>query len=159
MSEIVMGTMPTLYNNGDYQDITLSITEECNLRCKYCYMVGKNSEHRMSFETAKKIIDYFVDHKESLFDSDYLILDFIGGEALLEIDLIDQIVDYFRLTTYQKGSVWFGRFRVSLQSNGILVDSEPVQKFLRKNKNLVSLGITIDGTKEKHDLQRCLLYT
>ena len=58
------------------------------------------------------------------------------------------------MTTYQKGSVWFGRFRVSLQSNGILVDSEPVQKFLRKNKNLVSLGITIDGTKEKHDLQR-----
>lgn len=41
-----------------------------------------------------------------------------------------------------------------LQSNGILVDNTTVQRFLKKNKNMVSLGITIDGTQVKHDLQR-----
>lgn len=89
-----------------------------------------------------------------MFIRDYIILDFIGGEALLEIGLIDQIVDYFILTAYKKRSKWFGRFRINIQTNGLLVDSDDFQKFLRKNRNLVSVGITIDGTKEKHDLQR-----
>lgn len=139
---------------NESQQLTFVVTQDCNLRCKYCYMVGKNNKNVMNFETAKKIIDYFVDNRESLFALDYLVLDFIGGEPLLEIKLIDQIVDYFRLTTYQKKSKWFGRFRISVQSNGVLVDNEEVQKFLRKNRDLVSLGITIDGTQEKHDLQR-----
>lgn len=117
-------------------------------------MVGKNNEHRMTFETAKRIVDYFIDNKDILFTTDYVILDFIGGEPLLELELIDKIVDYFRLTAYKKKSKWFGRFRISIQSNGILVGTEEFQKFLRKNNNLVSVGITIDGTKEKHDMQR-----
>lgn len=108
----------------------------------------------MNYDTAKKIIDYFIDNRDSLFTTDYVILDFIGGEPLLEIKLIDKIVDYFRLATYKKKSRWFGRFRISIQSNGILVSSKEFQRFLRKNKNLVSVGITIDGTKEKHDMQR-----
>ncbi len=135
------------------QQLTFVVTQDCNLRCKYCYMV-KNDKNTMSFDVAKETIDYFIDNKETLFIRDYIILDFIGGEALLEIKLIDQIVDYFRLATYKKKSKWFGRFRINVQSNGLLFDNEDFQKFIRKNRNLVSVGITIDGTKEKHDLQR-----
>lgn len=135
------------------QQLTFVVTQDCNLRCKYCYM-EKNDKNVMSLDVAKKAVDYFIDNKESLFIRDYIILDFIGGEALLEIKLIDQIVDYFRLETYKKKSKWFGRFRINVQSNGLLFDNEDFQRFLRKNKNLVSVGITIDGTKEKHDLQR-----
>lgn len=142
------------WRSNDSQQLTFVVTQECNLRCKYCYMTGKNDQGRMSFETAKKTIDYFMDNKSTLFTTRHLILDFIGGEPLLEIELIDKIVDYFRLTAYKRSSEWFGRFRISIQSNGVLVDSEAFQRFLRKNKNLVSLGITIDGTQEKHDLQR-----
>ena len=142
------------WRNNESQQLTFVVTQECNLRCGYCYMVGKNNEHRMTFETAKRIVDYFIDNRDILFTTDYVILDFIGGEPLLELELIDKIVDYFRLTAYKKKSKWFGRFRISIQSNGILVGTEEFQKFLRKNNNLVSVGITIDGTKEKHDMQR-----
>jgi len=142
------------WRSGEAQQLTFVVTQDCNLRCKYCYMVDKNNKNTMNFDVAKKIVDYFIDNKEDLFIRDYIILDFIGGEALLEIKVIDQIVDYFMLTAYKKKSKWFGRFRINIQSNGLLVDSEDFQRFLRKNKNLVSLGITIDGTKEKHDLQR-----
>lgn len=135
------------------QQLTFVVTQDCNLRCKYCYM-EKNDKNVMSLDVAKKAVDYFIDNKESLFIRDYVILDFIGGEALLEIKLIDQIVDYFRLATYKKKSKWFGRFRINVQSNGLLFDNEDFQRFLRKNKKMVSVGITIDGTKEKHDLQR-----
>ena len=117
-------------------------------------MTDKNNKHIMDFDTAKKIIDYFVDNKDLIFTTDYVVLDFIGGEPLLEIELIDKIIDYFILSTYKKKSKWFGKFRIMLQSNGVLVDSPAVQHFLKKNKNMVSLGITIDGTKAKHDLQR-----
>ena len=33
--DIVMGTIPPGYKGGIAQTITLCVTEECNLRCKY----------------------------------------------------------------------------------------------------------------------------
>lgn len=138
----------------DAQQITFVVTQECNLRCKYCYMTGKNNANKMSFEVAQRAIDYFVDNKEQFFDSDYIVLDFIGGEPLLEIELIDRIIDYFKVTTYTKRSQWFGKYRINIGTNGILYSSQKVQEFIFKNKNMISVGITIDGTKEKHDMQR-----
>ncbi len=142
------------WRSNKAQQLTFVVTQDCNLRCKYCYMIDKNDKNVMSFDVAQRIVDYFVDNKEELFSTDYVILDFIGGEPLLEVALIDKIIDYFILSTYRKKSKWFGRFRIMVQSNGVLVDSPEVQRFLKKNKNLVSLGITIDGTEIKHDLQR-----
>jgi len=49
---------------------------------------------------------------------------------------------------------WFNSYRFSISSNGINYDSEKVQKFIAKNSNHLSVGITIDGTKTKHDLNR-----
>ncbi len=89
-----------------------------------------------------------------MYSADYVVLDFIGGEPLLEVTLIEQIIDYFILTTYLKKSIWFGKFRIMIQSNGVLVDKPDVQRFLKKYKNMLSLGITIDGTEVKHNLQR-----
>lgn len=142
------------WRGNDSQQLTFVVTQDCNLRCKYCYMTDKNNKHVMSIETAKKIIDYFVDNRDILYSADYVVLDFIGGEPLLEVTLIEQIIDYFILTTYLKKSIWFGKFRIMIQSNGVLVDKPDVQRFLKKYKNMLSLGITIDGTEVKHDLQR-----
>ena len=131
------------WRGNDSQQLTFVVTQDCNLRCKYCYMTDKNDKNVMNFETAKRIIDYFVENKEVLFSTEYIVLDFIGGEPLMEIKLIDQIVDYFILSTYQKKSKWFGRFRIMIQSNGVLFNSPEVQRFLEKNKPLVSLGILL----------------
>ncbi|MCL2717961.1 MAG: radical SAM peptide maturase, CXXX-repeat target family [Lachnospiraceae bacterium] len=138
----------------EVQQFTFVVTQECNLACKYCYMHGKNTESIMTFETAKAAVDYFIDDANNNFDTSYVIIEFIGGEPLLEIDLIDQVVDYFKLRMYQKKSKWFGRYRISIGSNGVLYDDERVQKFIQKNYKMLSIGITIDGIKEKHDLNR-----
>ena len=58
--DIRMGTLPQPFNDGKAQSITFCVTEECNLRCKYCYMTEKNSYHRMTLDTAKKAGDYFL---------------------------------------------------------------------------------------------------
>ena len=36
------------------KSITFIVTKDCQLACKYCYLVGKNSKERMSWEIAKK---------------------------------------------------------------------------------------------------------
>ena len=146
-----MGRLPSAYKDGNTQSITFCVTEECNLRCKYCYMVHKNSFHRMSLETAKKAVDYLLSLEPN---EPAVIWEFIGGEPTLEMELIDQISDYIKLKMYEKNHPWFNSYIFSLCTNGILYNTDAVQHYIEKNKAHVSFAITIDGTKEKHDLQR-----
>ena len=92
------GKISNLRKDNEAQQLTFVVTQDCNLMCKYCYMLGKNKSKKMSFEMAKKAVDFFLDN--NLIDTKYVILDFIGGEPLLEIELIDKIVDYYKLKTY-----------------------------------------------------------
>lgn len=139
--------------DGGAHEITFIVTEDCNLRCKYCYQVNKNNDNRMNFEVAKKAIDYILNNRE-IFSAKAVTWDFIGGEPLLEIDLIDKIMDYIKIQTFKMDHPWFSMNRISFSTNGILYDNPKVQKFIAKNKMKCSFGLTIDGTKTKHDLQR-----
>lgn len=139
--------------SGRAHNITFIVTEGCNLRCKYCYQVHKNGENRMDFETAKKSVDYILDNRE-IFSAPGVVWDFIGGEPLLEIELMDQITDYIRLQTYKRDHEWFAMNRINFTTNGVSYDDPRVRKFIAKNKTKCGATVTIDGTKNKHDLQR-----
>lgn len=141
------------WQEGIAKNITFIVTKDCQLACKYCYLVGKNDKERMSWATAKKAIDYILD-REGEFSEESVIWDFIGGEPFLEIDLIDQICDYIKTELFKRNHHWFNSYRFSFSTNGINYDTEKVQKFIQKNLNHLSIGITIDGTKQKHDLNR-----
>lgn len=141
------------WEDGLSQTITFIVTKDCQLACKYCYLVGKNSNERMSFSVAKAAVDYILDHK-SEFKYHSVVWDFIGGEPFLEIDLIDKICDYIKTEMFRKNHPWFNSYRFSFSTNGINYDSESVQAFIKKNRVHLSIGITIDGTKRKHDLNR-----
>ena len=137
------------------KSITFIVTKDCQLACKYCYLVGKNETERMTWETAKAAIDYILDHEEDRnFKQESVVFDFIGGEPFLEIDLIDKICDYIKSEMFRRNHHWFNSYRFSFSTNGINYDSEKVQKFIEKNRTHLSIGITIDGTKRKHDLNR-----
>ena len=56
--EYTVGTQMESWNGGTSQSLTFIVTEDCNLRCKYCYITHKSSNKRMSFDVAKKFIDY-----------------------------------------------------------------------------------------------------
>ena len=141
------------WEDGLSQTITFIVTKDCQLACKYCYLVGKNSNERMSFSVAKTAVDYVLDHKCE-FKYRSVVWDFIGGEPFLEIDLIDKICDYIKTEMFRKNHPWFNSYRFSFSTNGINYDSESVQAFIKKNRAHLSIGITIDGTKRKHDLNR-----
>jgi sulfatase maturation enzyme AslB (radical SAM superfamily) len=97
---------------------------------------------------AKKFIDYLLSGQ--LNTPKDIILDFIGGEPFLEIDLIDEICDYFKMATYKLGHDWYWNHRFNFSTNGVNYSDEKVQKFLSKNTGKCTVTITIDGTKEKN---------
>lgn len=141
------------WRSGTSKNITFIVTKDCQLACKYCYLVGKNSKERMSWEVAKQAVDYILCH-ESDFKEESVIWDFIGGEPFLEIDLIDRICDYIKKEMYVRNHHWFDSYRFSFSTNGINYHDSKVQRFIEKNHLHLSIGITIDGTKFKHDLNR-----
>lgn len=146
-----------LYPRSDEQeettfckDVTFCVTEQCNLACTYCYECHKTGR-RMSWETAKSIVD-------SLFEGDLtdakapaIILDFIGGEPLLEIELIDRTVEYFKRKAFLLHHPWAYYYMISISTNGVLFEDKRVQEFIRKNYAHLSIGISIDGDKALHD--------
>ncbi len=141
------------WQSGLAKNITFIVTKDCQLACKYCYLVGKNTKERMPWKVAKNAIDYILDHEDE-FREESVIWDFIGGEPFLEIDLIDKICDYLKMEMYRRNHHWFNSYRFSFSTNGINYHEEKVQRFIQKNRNHLSIGITIDGTELKHDLNR-----
>ncbi|MCR5199032.1 MAG: radical SAM peptide maturase, CXXX-repeat target family [Prevotella sp.] len=141
------------WRNGMAKNITFIVTKDCQLACKYCYLVGKNSQERMPWEVAKQAVDYLLG-QEHQFREEAVVWDFIGGEPFLEIELIDRICDYLKLEMYRRHHHWFNSYRFSFSTNGINYHTEKVQNFILKNHRHLSVGITIDGTKRKHDLNR-----
>ena len=71
-----------------YKTITFIVTKDCQLACKYCYLVGKNSKERMPWNIAKQAIDYILNHEDD-FREESVIWDFIGGEPFLESSKCD----------------------------------------------------------------------
>ncbi len=107
----------------------------------------------MSWDVAKQAVDYILNHEKEMPEAS-VVWDFIGGEPFLEIDLIDRVCDYLKMEMFRLDHHWFNSYRFSFSTNGINYDSEKVQQFIAKNHKHLSIGITIDGTERKHDLNR-----
>lgn len=109
----------------------------------------------MTWDIAKKAIDYILDNEQDpMFNTPKVVFDFIGGEPFLEIELIDKICDYLKMEMFRRNHHWFNTYRFSFSTNGINYDTDKVQSYIKKNHDHLSIGITIDGTKDKHDLNR-----
>lgn len=141
------------WEDGVAKSITFIVTKDCQLACKYCYLVGKNTKERMTWDVARHAIDYILDQEADM-KEESVIWDFIGGEPFLEIDLVDKICDYLKVEMFRRNHHWFNSYRFSFSTNGINYATDKVQHFIKKNHEHLSIGITIDGTKRKHDLNR-----
>lgn len=141
--------------------ITFQVTEDCSLKCTYCYQINK-SKKVMSFEDAKKFIDLLIkeSHDENsvyhVSKTRSVILEFIGGEPLLETNLIRRIIEYFKYKTISEHHPWASTFVVSMISNGIHYFNHEVQDLIKDNLGRIDFSITIDGCKELHDACRLL---
>lgn len=111
----------------------------------------------MKFETAKKMIDMLLSGEKGMSGyinpqkSPGLIVDFIGGEPLLEVELIDQICSYIINRMIEINHPWLMKTMFSICSNGVLYHEPEVQRVLQKWKNRLSFSVTVDGNKTLHD--------
>jgi radical SAM peptide maturase (CXXX-repeat target family)/CXXX repeat peptide maturase len=147
----VLGTPLPVYEGGNSKQITFVVTQNCNLSCRYCYITHKNQTSRMSFDVARRAADYFLSQN---YPQASVVWDFIGGEPLVEIDLVDEICDYIKIESYRRNHKWHDHYMFMFSTNGILYGDPKVQRFINKNRARLSIGITIDGTERKHDLNR-----
>lgn len=142
------------------KNITFVVTEACNLDCTYCYETHKTGKS-MTKEVAKKAIDFLFDDElvNGYYDSQFsnsVILDIIGGEPLLNIEVVDYITEYFKYKAFKMNHPWATNYMVSISTNGTLYFDEKVQEYIKRNRDNLSFGITIDGNKELHD--KCRLF-
>ena len=142
------------------REVTFQVTERCSLVCSYCYQI-KKSPKRMDKETAKQCVDLLFDMYHQDNDNSFIskntrmiILDFIGGEPYLEVELIDYICEYFFNKALKEIPIWAENFKISISSNGVHYFEPKVQKFIYKWFPKLSQSISIDGNKEMHDACR-----
>lgn len=137
------------------KNVTVVVTEACNLACTYCYQHQK-TPNMLSKEKAKEIVDFLLEGEKfngyiDMEKSPCIIIDFIGGEPMLNTEVMDYFMDYFIVKAYEMNHPWAENYMISLSSNGLLYLSDEFQKFKRKHQGRISVGITIDGDKELHD--------
>lgn len=129
------------------QFLILQITQSCNLRCDYCTYSGQyntrgHSGKSMTWELAKKSIDYLYQHSNEI---EKVRISFYGGEPLLEIDLIKKCVEYVKETYPHRIT------NCGITTNGTLLSGE-IADFLIDNQ--FSVTISLDGSKKDHDANR-----
>lgn len=123
--------------------LTLHMTEQCNMRCRYCF-AGDKVGPKMTLDTAIAAYNLAVKRGDP-----ELSVTFFGGEPLLCKDTIMEVVKAYKL----QPEVRAGKVRLSfnMTTNGTLLDTEFVA-FAKKHNIFITLSI--DGVREAHDVDR-----
>src|SRR5574344_337330 len=131
-------------------NFTLIITDNCNLDCSYCFEKNKNQNHDMNISMAKECIDYIFN--TFLPQSRYLNILLLGGEPLLKIDLIEQIILY-TISKNSKMKKW-ENIMFDFSTNGTLLHITKIREFIKKYQDYLCISLSLDGNKITHDLNR-----
>jgi len=142
--EIFRDWVNKIYNSDGKSIMYIIPTDKCNIHCKYCFIENSmQPSHNFTFMTPDimhKGVDLFAQHAIDIINP---VVIFYGGEPLLNSEIIIESINYI--------SQNYPRFRISILTNGLLVTKKIASLFAEKN---VSVGISIDGTKENHDQAR-----
>jgi uncharacterized protein len=130
--------LPVRQSLQPVEALVLYLTEECNLRCNYCFV--KKRPRCMTLDVARKAVDYFLRSDISNADRSRNIHLF-GGEPLLEVPLIEALTSEYQSV---RNLQW------SITTNGTLF-SERIETLLKSVR--MNVLISIDGDRQ-HNQQR-----
>ncbi|MBU8920308.1 MAG: radical SAM protein [Bacteroidales bacterium] len=125
--------------------LTITLTDQCNLRCRYCLhssscsWVRPHRDRSLSKDAAVKALRFFGDRCG---DSPHPNVSFYGGEPLLEFDLIKALV-----AEADEHPDW-PDIRFTIDTNATLI-TEEVAEFLIHKK--IHLQVSLDGPAATHD--------
>ena len=118
-------------------------TKNCNLNCKYCFE-GTKQKSYLSVTNIPIILSFIEEFKKKdyISNKESVHIDFNGGETLLNKEFIKQFLKETESLN----------FEYSFTTNGTLIDDEIISLINHYN---IFLQISLDGTKDIHDLNRC----
>ena len=125
------------------KQIVFEVTEKCNLNCKYCGLSdlyqqpGLRKNQDLSFKNAQLMIDYLVELWKDNHIPDVVnqvFVSFYGGEPLIKMDLIKEIIDYIECL-----KIVGKKFIYSMTTNAMLLDKHMDYLVEKKFKLLISL--------------------
>lgn len=131
----------------DLQQIILELTEQCNLRCKYCIYNEYNPGYRnfskktMTWDIVKRAIDYARDNS-----GNKIAVSFYGGEPLVQFNLMKKGIEYAQ--SVMKGK----ELSFSFSTNLTLVTKE-IAQYVAGIDGL-SILCSLDGPEDIHDTYR-----
>ncbi|NNU78605.1 radical SAM protein [Clostridium estertheticum] len=143
-------SMKEALDYGNIYILILNVTEDCNLRCKYCYLseaydyTRNRTSKRMTFDIAKKALDYYfrlIEEYRYRKPNKKANINFFGGEPLIEFDLMKKVVDYAK--KHAPTEVNF-----NITTNGYLLN-DSISDFLVENNFYIS--VSLDGSKENNN--------
>lgn len=133
--------------SNELKALCVHICHDCNLRCRYCFAdegAYHSAREFMSEQTAKKAIDFLLANSGK---RKVLEVDFFGGEPLMCLQTIKNVVAYARARAEEQGK----KFLFTTTTNALLLDDDAIDFFNREMENVV---LSLDGRKEVHDAIR-----
>ena len=133
--------------SGVVKALCLHVAHICNLNCSYCFASqGKYHGDRavMSYEVGKRALDFLIENSKGRTN---LVVDFFGGEPLMNFDVVKQLVAYARSREKECKK----NFRFTLTTNGMLINDDVIDFANREMSNVV---LSLDGRREIHDRYR-----
>lgn len=125
---------------------TLMMTDDCNLRCSYCYEGGCKLKRYMNRETADKCIEFIKEKlKEEEDDKRPLWITLHGGEPLMNFDIVKYIKKKLDSEITDRSIIY------DMTTNGTIMSDE-ILNFIKND--LTEISISLDGTRESHDANR-----
>jgi len=124
-------------------NVTLAITNRCNLKCKICNIWKEKPERDLAFVKLKLFLTNLLKHYK------VASISLTGGELFLNKD-IDKIFDFLCLLRTRNEISSIGIF-----SNGFANDT--ILDFLKRHKTKMDnceLGLSCDGLEKTHDYLR-----
>ena len=134
------------YNNMHYAS-TVLLTQNCNLRCSYCFQGLEKVAETMTMEQADRYIKFTIESAEQSGAKSISILLF-GGEPLMNTDIGFYILE--KIKSYCDDNKM--GFSTRIITNGTLLNIETIERL--RSFNCQSIQITLDGVKEVHDKRR-----
>lgn len=122
----------------------LHITNECNLRCPYCYLHKTPDE--MSADTSIQSVDA-VFRSAVLHNFEKVKLKYAGGEASLNFSHVLAVHDYANQISEHSGI----NLEAVILSNGVAISGHMIDELAKRK---IRVMISLDGVGEYHDAQR-----
>jgi uncharacterized protein len=133
----------TLNADTSCRQLTLHLSDQCNLRCSYCWIKPGESPAVMTPEIAGAALSMFPH------DGRDLRIGFFGGEPLMHFDLLRKIVDIAWTHVYWNLKPAACHFHVT--TNGTLITKQMADFLAARGFSII---VSCDGPEKIHDAAR-----